>query len=444
MSTTRKGPVAGRGRRRRPRTTAGPPRRRGSSSGATPRSRRRRRRTRRGWRRRGPPTWRPRARRAAPWRSSASRYSRSAASVRSMARARGGRCASTPAPRRVIVAAPLDVAGRRRATRRRMELVPMSIAARIDRHGRRASRGEPAHRQLRSRPSGRRGRRHRRGTRRSGRGGTSRPGGAADAAARTRSVRRRGMASVALGGVAGVGVGDASASTSASARRTPPAASRRLTASALGRAHQPVAGRHRACRRRAAARCGSRPGRAVGVAHDDLEGALRCAPEQRARRRASVAPSSSRSGRRRRSSRKQDQRATTPTGTSRLSQRCAGGVEQVDRLRPRAASHPCARRRRRPGAAVAPVGGADASCVGRAAPRSPSPGAAARRPLGRRRWLPWSRAPWSRGCRRTAEQLRADVGQRAPAELGDLAGDGEVGRDGDLGDAVALRRRAGR
>src|SRR5258705_379928 len=79
------------------------------------------------------------------------------------------RVRSTPSPRRVMTSVRTRVRSPSRMSSR-VVLVPMSIAATI-------TRPSPPSDEVAGRPNGRRGRRRRRGTRRSARGGTSHPRG---------------------------------------------------------------------------------------------------------------------------------------------------------------------------------------------------------------------------------------------------------------------------
>ena len=122
---------------------------------------------------------------------------------------------------------------------------------------------------------------------------------------------------------------------------------------------------------------------------------------------------------------------TTEHRRETLEHRRTGGVEQIDRLglgRCRSCARPVRRSRSRSRRGRSRLGRARRALIvdgGRAA--------AAFVLL----------EELLRGCRRTGHELGADVGHDAAAELGDLAGDGEIGADRDLGavaHGVQLRR----
>ena len=201
------------------------------------------------------------ARARAPSASIRLRYSRSAATVRSIASGWSWRGALTPWPRRVIrvwrstvASGPLGAAvdvGDEQAGR---------VGADVDRRRRASACGLHA-RRVGPRPNARPDRRRPRGGRRSARAGTSRR-----CASRRRRRTGRGpawspaSAASRSRGVARVrGAAARRDRPRASAARTPPADFEARDAHAELAVDQPVAGRHRACRRRGAARCGSRP-----------------------------------------------------------------------------------------------------------------------------------------------------------------------------------------
>ena len=387
----RTGPSAGStsGRSRPGRRGAPPPRRR-APRGRTPSDARRRGRgtSSRVGRSAQRPRWRSTASRGAPRARSTSAPAAPARQARVAADARRGRAgplAPTPSPRPVTTVSRSTVApavgdeqpGRRGASRCRRP--DAAHAARPSpRHESAAQAGgDPATDRvvaagevpgvvgveaLHARRACRRRRRDGRGP------GASRAGAPRRARRRSGGGRRRAS----------------SGSTSASARRTPPAASSRLTATDAARPDQPVAGRHRACRRRAAARCGSRPGRRARRARP---------PERRpgAGGRAARDRGAVRLRRRRSTGRRCRSEGATLSGGGdgagpapqheddgqhrgeALEQRRPGGVEQVDRLDRLGAGRSCARpvgsaavgwRRR---STAAPVDGAPAlgAAVGR-------------------------------------------------------------------------------
>ena len=172
--------------------------------------------------------------------SMTARYSRRTATVRSIAAGASRRCPVDPWPSRVIRMQPLERSGRSGpATSSRVELVPQSMAA----DGRRL--GSTVDGRGGAPPSARPGRRRRPGTRRSGRGGTSRPcrvpptppdgrGPVQPAGSRRRAPRR----SAAWAAASSAG------STAASAARTPPGGLQAVHGQPARPADQPVAGRH--------------------------------------------------------------------------------------------------------------------------------------------------------------------------------------------------------
>ena len=268
---------------------------------------------------------------------------------------------------------------------------------------------------------------------------------AADAARRAAGRHGRGHAARRARRRTGGGRRRSSAgSIAASAARTPPAASSWLTAAHLVGPDQPVAGRHRGAvveQRRVA----HHDRVAVVVADDDLEVALRLAAEELADRapRSSIGRQ-----RRRREQQEHDAAARAPTGPRRFSiagpamparsigsvagplmMRFVGAVAPRLRCPPTRSSSARGGGGRRVGCGVGRLGGT--SDAGRR--RSPAVGAVLSSAV-----LVEHRVEVAGEL---LHQLLADVAHDAAAELGHLAGDVEVGRDGALG--ARRRQRLG-